>query len=95
MSSEQRVAYLGLPRMLLTLDMFGSPLPAFNVRGEQSVRTHCGGCVSLLIMYLTFIFATLKLQHLMSKHNPSVNYFVERDAFDESDVWDGEDNEDF
>ena len=59
------------------------------------MRTHCGGCVSLVIMYLTFIFATLKLQHLMSKHNPSVNYFVERDAFDDSEIWHGDENEDF
>ena len=31
----------------------------------------------------------------MSKHNPAVNTFVERNAFDESDVWTGADNEDF
>ena len=49
----------------------------------------------MIIMYVTFIFATLKLQHLMSKHNPSVNVFVDRDAFDESYIWSGADDPDF
>ena len=81
--------------MLLTLDMFGTPLPSFNIQGEDQVRTHCGGCVSLLIMYVTFLFATLKLQHLLSKHNPSVNDFVDTDAYDANFVWSGEDFENF
>ena len=46
-------------------------------------------------MYTTFLFAVLKLQHLLSKHNPTVNTFVQRDAFDETDVWRGADNDDF
>ena len=81
--------------MLHTLDMFSEPLPAFNIEGHREVRTHCGGCVSLIIMYVLFLFAVLKLQHLLSKHNPSVNTFVERDVFDEEDIWYGAENEEF
>ena len=88
-AKEPSKSYIGLPRMLLTLDMFSEPLPAFNIDGSGSVRTYCGGCVSLLMMYVIFLFAVLKFQHLISKHNPSVNTFVERDAFDENDVWVG------
>ena len=84
-----------LPKMLLTLDMFSAPLPVFNLKGRESVRTYCGGCVSLVIMYVTFLFALLKLQHLLSKHNPTVNTFTEHAAFGESDVWTGEENNDF
>ena len=65
--SEPRKSHLGLPKMLLTLDMFGAPLPAFNMQGEDTVRTHCGGCISLAIMYVTFLFATLKLQQLQNR----------------------------
>jgi hypothetical protein len=83
----QQKCFFGLPKMLLTVDMFGSPLPGFNAGGDESVRTHSGGCLSLIIMYITFLFATLKLQHLMMKHNPSVNVFVDEEAFDETDVW--------
>lgn len=46
-------------------------------------------------MYVLFLFAVLKLQHLLSKHNPSVNTFVERDVFDEEDVWYGAENEEY
>ena len=84
--------FIGLPKMLLTLDMFGAQLPTFNLKGEEKVRTHCGGCTSLIIIYVTFLFATLKLQHLLSKHNPTVNTFVQRDALDENEIWSGEDN---
>ena len=95
--SEQQkpIMQFGFPKMLLTLDQFGAPLPGFNVKGEDSVRTYCGGLVSLLIMLLAFLFATLKLQQLLSKGNPSVNNYVQRDAFDENDIWRGNENEDF
>ena len=59
------------------------------------MRTYCGGCVSLVIMYVTLLFALLKLQHLLSKHNPTVNVFTEHAVFGESDVWTGGENEDF
>ena len=80
-----------MPNMLLTLDMFGAPLPAFNLNGKEKVRTYGGGCMSLSIIYVTFLYATLKLQHLLSKHNPSVNTFLVRDALDENEIWSGED----
>ena len=81
--------------MLLSLDLFKEPMPAFNIAGNQHVRTHCGGCVSLVMMYVLFLFSTLKLQHLLSKHNPQVNTFKTRDAFDETDMWYAEEDEDF
>ena len=41
------------------------------------------------------MFSVLKLQHLLSKHNPQVNSFVERDAFDDQDVYWAEDDDEF
>ena len=76
-----------MPKMLLTLDMFRQPLPAFNIEGEGHIRTYCGGCVSLIIIYVLVLFAVLKLQHLLSKHNPQVNTFVTRDHFEDSDIF--------
>ena len=92
---EQPTTYFGLPRMLLTSDMFARPIPAFNISGETEVRTHFGGCISIAIIYVTFIFATLKLQHLLSRHNPSVNVFVDQDALSSDDIWDGANEDDF
>ena len=40
----------GEKNMQRTLDMYGAPVPAFNVQGIDTVRTHCGGCLSLIIM---------------------------------------------
>mmetsp|Transcript_31687 Transcript_31687/g.41960 ORF Transcript_31687/g.41960 Transcript_31687/m.41960 type:complete len:159 (-) Transcript_31687:1820-2296(-) len=65
----------------------------FKVRGEDSVRTYSGGCLSLIIMYITFLFAALKLEHLMTRHNPAVNVFVDKDAMDDSDIWEGADSD--
>lgn len=37
--------------------------------------------MTILIVYVTFVFASLKLMHLLSHHNPQVNESVEIDAF--------------
>ena len=42
------------------LDMFGARLPSLNIAGEGRIRTHFGGVVTLLIFYVTFLFACLK-----------------------------------
>ena len=78
--------------MLLSVDIFGAPIPTFNLKGEQHVRTYCGSCVSLMIIYVTFLFAILKLQHLFSMHNPTVNTYVEREALDENEFWRGDES---
>jgi len=94
-TTEARKHFFGPPKMLLGLDLFSSPLPAFNIRGEDSVRTYTGGCLSLIIMYIAFLFATLKMDHLLSKYNPSVNDYVEMEALDEDDIWYGSEHDDF
>ena len=87
--------YSILPKMLLTLDMYKEPLPSFNIDGLTHVRTHCGGLVSLIIILILFMFSVLKFDHLLSKHNPQVNTFVDKDVFDENDVWNADADDDF
>ena len=82
---------VGLPKMLLTMDMFGEPLPSFNIKGQSDVRTHCGGCLSMLIIITAIAFALAKLEHLLAKQNPSVNIFTNANAFDETEIWRAED----
>jgi len=53
--------------------MFGAPIPSFNIRGKTTVKSFTGGSVSLAIIFIVFLFAALKLTHLFSKHNPSIN----------------------
>lgn len=84
-----------LPKMLLTLDMYKTPLPSFNLDGSTHIRTHCGGLVSLVIILVLFMFSVLKFDHLLSKQNPQVNVYVERDVYDESDEWNAGEDDDF
>ena len=75
--------------------MFSKPLPMFNIKGQSSVRTHCGGCLSILIIITAIAFALVKLDHLLEKHNPTVNIFTEEDALDETEIWRANEHEDF
>ena len=70
-----KAAIADMGKMLKGLDLFAAPLPQFNVRGEQDVKTHIGGFVSLLMMTVTFIFAMMKLQNLFDFKNPAIAIF--------------------
>ena len=78
---------LSTPPFLLNMDMFGSALPTFNLKGKTEIRTACGGTVSLMIIYITFLFASLKLVHLVTKHGPLVNSFEIADAYGFEDIF--------
>ena len=39
------------------------------------MKTYAGGLLSLFIVFLTFLFALLKLQHLLDYKNPSISTF--------------------
>ena len=41
------------------------------------------------------MFSVLKFDHLLSKQNPQVNVYVERDVYDESDEWNAGEDDDF
>ena len=58
-----------------SMDLFSAPIPQFNVKGKNSVRTHLGGVITIFAVSLTFLFALLKFQHLMENRNPSITTF--------------------
>ena len=64
--------------------MFAAGVPSFNIRGQDSVKTTIGTCISMIIIFLTSGFALLKLQHMLLKKRPDVVQFTEEGAFDES-----------
>ena len=61
-----------MPKFLKSVDMFGAPVPNFNMRGRAEVKTSCGACISMVIFILTLLFGMLKLQHLVVRKNPSI-----------------------
>ena len=57
-------------RVLHQVDMFGKPIPAFNIKGENSVKSLAGGCLTLTIMGLVFTYAVIKGVQLINRSNP-------------------------
>ena len=57
------------------LDLFKEPLPGLNVRGLNSIASVTGGLVSLIIMTIMTLYATIKFFHLIDHHNPLVGSF--------------------
>ena len=64
--------------------MFGRPVPQFNLKGRVKLHTRLGGCVSLILMSVVLIFATLKFFHLWTKQNPNL-YSYERSLIELDD----------
>lgn len=83
--AQEKKSGFGMPRILKELDMFGGPLPTFNIRGKSIVQTHAGGLVSLAILITTLFFAAFKLTALKDRRNPEINIYVEKDAFHNTD----------
>ena len=51
--------------------------------------------MSFVFAFITFLFGTLKVQHMLMRHNPSINTFVDEDAIDAGQKFSIEDQGDF
>ena len=59
--SRRQAKYdLRVPNLLKSVDLFGRALPSFSLQGQTQVHTYSGGLITLLIVYITFLFGTLK-----------------------------------
>ena len=67
---------------LHNVDIFESPLPSFTLNGKSGAGTVFGGVISLIAIYVAFLFASNKLVHLIRRQNPTVNTYLRKDAFD-------------
>ena len=67
--------------MLERIDVFGQPLPMFNLKGTSEVHTMTGGVLSFAIFVVFIIYGSIKMIHLLSKHNPQVSQVLEMDVF--------------
>ena len=91
----ERVAGFGLPKMLIEADMFPAQIPSFNSKGRDAIKTYFGGLNSLIINYLFFLFALVKFQQLVTRHNPQIVEYVETNAFDATDEFNPGEDEGF
>ena len=55
------------------MDIFGVDLPTFNIKGESKVMTVTGGVLMSLVAFVFFIYASLKLSHMLDKYNPNIS----------------------
>ena len=66
--------------LLERMDAFGMPLPSFNLRGKEFIRTRLGGVCTLLILAIVLLYASVKFMHLQTRHNPTMSsYFKDTD----------------
>ena len=84
---SERFIGLSLPKMLIEADMFPAQIPQFNIKGKDTIRTYCGGLISLIINYLFFLFAMIKFQQLVTRHNPQIVEYEETNGLDASDEY--------
>ena len=92
---SERTTGFGLPKMLIEADMFPAPIPQFNSRGKDAIKTYWGGLISLIINYLFFLFSMIKFEHLVTRHNPSIVEYLETDALDAMDEYNPGEDEGF
>ena len=92
---SESCAGFGLPKMLLQADLFPAPIPQFNSRGKKAVKTYFGGLISLIMIYLFFLFAVVKFLHLVTRHNPQIVEYDETNAFDAADEYSPGENNSF
>ena len=59
--------------LLRSFDMFGLPIPAFNIKGQDTVQTKAGGFLSAIVYTLTLGFAIGGMSDLVNKSDPTIN----------------------
>ena len=70
---------------LHTLDHYGRSLPVFNLRGQTKIHTYCGSLTSLSVYIIMLLFAVIKFNHLVAKHNPNIAQVLQKNTYDEND----------
>ena len=81
----KKTADITVASVLKRIDIFGKPLPGFNVKGSDVVNTIVGGFTTIIIAGIVLIYATTKLFHLHSKANPNVSSFVRQGSYEQED----------
>ena len=67
MGSRNKKQRKGVACSMTKFDMFGSPLPGFNLKGQKTMKTNLGALVSLFQITLVILFASVKFIELESR----------------------------
>ena len=66
---------------LRRLDNFGKSIPAFNIKGKDSINTVVGGFLTFAIMTLTLGYAVGGMIDLIEKADPIINENFHKDYY--------------
>ena len=80
LNSKSKWAWLTNGQVFRYMDAFGQKLPTFNIKGSDRVDTIVGGFFSIILYMVIFMYSTLKLSHLISKHGPNISSYEKEDA---------------
>lgn len=68
------------------IDMFGMRLPQFNLKGNSLIHTRTGGVLTFFLVVLMLSYGLIKFIHLLSKHNPQIQQFLDEELFDFTEI---------
>ena len=77
---------LKMHSMLERIDIFGQELPAFNLKGTSTVHTMTGGIFTFIVVIITLTYGSMKLLHLVNRHNPNVSEATQLDFYNFEEV---------
>ena len=66
-------------------DIFGKSVPSFNLGGDSYIKSAYGGTMTVFIFLIMITYASVKLQQLISKHNPNISEYTQHDFYDQND----------
>ena len=75
-----------LQNVITNQDMFGRPIPSFNLKGEDEVKTITGGVLTIMLILTILAYGSNKALELFKKNNPVVNVVRKPNAIDEDEV---------
>ena len=55
------------------IDMFGRPIPGFNLKGARQVNSLLGSACTLLTLFCVMMYASAKFVQLHQRHNPNIS----------------------
>ena len=67
------------------MDYYGRKLPTFNMDGHEKVYTYCGSLTSIGVSLVMLLYAFIKFNHMMAKHNPNISQVLQKNHFTENE----------
>ena len=73
----------GMTKTFERLDAFGEPLPSFNIKGKTRVHSLTGGLCTLILIFVILSYASVKFEHLITRHSPIMSSYPKDLILDE------------